>query len=62
MLDEAVEAILAGMQKMFDRQSKSIDNLEAKVDNGYVQLRHEIRDLRHDTPSKQEFNDLKSSL
>ena len=58
MLDEAVEAILNGMEIMFSKQEKRFDKLEA----GQKDLQHQISDLKFDTPTQMEFNTLKSKV
>lgn len=55
MLDDAIQAVLDGVQKMFDK-------LELKVDYMHSDLKHQIDDLKYDTPSMKEFNDLKSCV
>lgn len=75
-LDEAVEAILKGMDGMFknpdnpmnvrlDRLEAKVDNLETKVDNHYEWLKDDINGLKADsstTVSKKEFNQLKTRV
>lgn len=75
-LDEAVDAILTGMQKMFDKHNQeqeesfqSVENrfdlLNKKIDNVEVSLKDEINGLKADlstTVSKGEFNQLKSKV
>ena len=58
VLDEAVEAILSGMQRMFSKQDKRFDKLEA----GQKDMQRQINDLKYDTPSQKEFNTLKSRV
>ena len=58
MLDEAVEAILNGMQRMFSKQDKRFDKLEA----GQMDLQRQISDLKYDTPTQKEFDTLKSRV
>ncbi len=58
MLDEAVEAILNGMEGMFSKQDKRFDKLEA----GQKDLQRQIGDLKYDTPTQKEFDTLKSKV
>jgi hypothetical protein len=58
MLDEAVEAILKGVELMFSKQEKSFDKLEA----GQKDLQRQIGDLKLDTPTQKEFDTLKSKV
>ncbi len=58
MLDEAVDAILEGIELMFSKQGKRFDKLEA----GQKDLQRQISDLKYDTPTQKEFNILKSKV
>jgi len=58
VLDEAVEAILKGMEVMFSKQDKRFDNLEA----GQKDLQRQIGDLKYDTPTQKEFDILKGRV
>ncbi len=58
VLDEAVEAILKGVEKMFAGQEKRFDKLEA----GQKDLQRQIGDLKYDTPTQKEFDTLKSKV
>ncbi len=55
VLDEAVEAILNGMESMFSKQDKRFDKLES----GQKDLQCQISDLKYDTPTQKEFDTLK---
>ena len=58
VLDEAVEAILNGMERMFSKQEKRFDKLES----GQKDLQRQIGDLKYDTPTQKEFDTLKSRV
>ena len=58
VLDEAVEAILKGIEVMFSKQGKHFDKLEA----GQKDLQRQISDLKLDTPTQKEFDTLKSKV
>ena len=67
ILDEAVEAILEGVNKMFQglevKMTSRFDQLETKTKSNYNELKDEINGLKadlSDTPSRKEFNELKS--
>lgn len=76
LLDEAVDAILEGMNKMiggsrtemkagFDAVDSRFDKLEAKVDSNHGEVKDEIDGLKaelSDTPSRREFEELKSKV
>ena len=47
VLDEAVEAILKGVEHMFSKQDKRFDNLESRQRDFHRQ----IGDLKYDTPT-----------
>jgi hypothetical protein len=61
MLDDAVDAILKGMENMFAERDQRFDNLEAKMDQSNSELKDEINGLKadlSDTPSHKEFGGL----
>jgi cell division protein FtsB len=58
VLDEAVEAILEGIELMFSKQGKRFDKLEA----GQKDLQRQINDLKYDIPTQKEFDTLKSKV
>ena len=68
VLDEAVEAILNGMELMFSKQDKRFDKLEANVREIKVELsgvKDSVNGLKAefaDTPSRREFQELKSKV
>ena len=55
MLSDATDTILTGVQKMFDK-------LENKVDFNHTDLKHQISDLKYDTPSLKDFESLKKRV
>ncbi len=55
MLSDATDTILTGVQKMFDK-------LENKVDFNHSDLKHQISDLKYDTPSLKDFESLKKRV
>jgi predicted nuclease with TOPRIM domain len=72
MLDEAVDTLLEGMDKLYERFKGDLDtrfdNVENRLRNMEVELSHfkgEIGGLKaelSDTPSRGEFEELKSSI
>ena len=76
MLDEAVDALLQGMDKLYERfkgevdslrseMNTRFDNLEAKVNQTKNELKDEINGLKADlstTPSRREFEELKTRV
>ena len=69
MLDEAVNAILNGMEKMFGNLRGDINTKFTKVDErfdkleaGQKDLQHQISDLKLDTPTQKEFDTLKRKV
>jgi hypothetical protein len=58
LLDDAVHAILEGIEAMFEERDKRFD----KIDAGQRELRRQTRDLKHDTPTQKEFDDLKARV
>ena len=76
MLDESVQAILEGMDRMaegfrnqvntrFENVDTRFDNLEAKIDLTRKEFKDEIDGLKadlSDTPSRREFQDLKARV
>ena len=72
-LYEAVDAILQGMDKMvgefrgeiagsFKSVGERFDRLENKIEFVHKDLQHQIGDIKHDTPSQKEFDDLKGRV
>lgn len=69
MLNEAIDAILRGVERMFDRQDKRIDQRFKKVDQRFDRLETDVRDVRRrmidremDTPTRKEFDYLKARV
>lgn len=65
LLDEAVRAILGGIDNMFTEQDKRFDGLEAKVDQVKSELKDEIEGLKaelSDTPSRRDMDKLKEKV
>ena len=72
MLDEAVEAILNGMNKMFSERDKRLDKNDNRLDSidkrlerleaGQKMLRRQVSDLKYDTPTRNEFDELKARV
>jgi len=58
MLMEAVDTILNGMQRMFDEQAEKFYK-EIMINRVHIQKNTEmINDLKWDTPTRKEFNNL----
>ena len=72
MLNEAVDAILRGVERMFDKQDKRIDGLDKRIggmDTRLARVETDVRDVRRrmidhevDTPTRKEFSDLKARV
>ena len=69
MLNEAVDAILREVERMFDRQDKRIDQRFKKVDQRFDRVETDVRDVRRrmidhevDTPTRMEFSELKARV
>ena len=69
MLNEAVDAILRGVERMFDKQDKRIDQRFKQVDHRFDRIETDVRDVRRrmidhevDTPTRKEFSELKARV
>lgn len=73
MLSDATDTVLTGVQKMFDNLrvelttsfgsvNKRFEKLEDKVDFVHADLKHQISDLKYDTPSLKDFESLKKRV
>ena len=72
MLNEAVDAILRGVERMFDLQDKRIDGMDKRIwgmDTRLARVETDVRDVRRrmidhevDTPTRKEFSDLKARV
>jgi chromosome segregation ATPase len=69
MLDQAVEAILKGVEGLFEDQNKRYDKRFDQVDQrldkleaGQSDLKRQLTDLKLDAPTRKEFNDLKERV
>jgi predicted nucleic acid-binding Zn-ribbon protein len=75
VLDDAVDTILKGVERMFKKRDKRFDNVEDKLDKvdgkiGKLEIEHthlkdKIDGLKADlstTPTKTEFNNLKARV
>lgn len=65
MLNEAVDAILRGVERMFDKQDKRIGRMDtrlARVETDVRDIRRRMIDHELDTPTRKEFNDLKTRV
>ena len=75
-LGQAVDVIIHGVERMFDKQDKRIDQrfkqvdgrLEKvdgrleKVEAGQADIKRQLTDLKLDTPTRQEFLELKARV
>ncbi len=65
-LHEAVDAILQGVDKIIDglkmEMNDKFETLDTKVDFIHKDLQYQIGDIKHDTPSQKEFDDLKGRV
>lgn len=66
MLDDAIHTVLDGVQEMFDGLksdlNKRFERLDTKIDFVHSDLKHQIDDLKYDTPTMKEFNHLKTRV
>ena len=69
MLDEAVEAILKGVDELvnglrgeMNTRFEKVDIRFDKLDAGQRDLQRQINDLKYDTPTQKEFEDLKTRV
>ena len=69
VLDEAVEAILKGVETMFgnfrgemNTKFSKVDDRFDKLEAGQKDLQRQISDLKYDTPTQKEFDTLKSRV
>ncbi len=56
---EASEAILEGVGEMFKLQNERLDERFIKIETDISHLGQDVHDLKYDTPSRKEFEDLK---
>lgn len=61
-LDQAVDAILTGMDGLFKEFGKKINDRFENIDNELTQIKRQISNLKHDTPSRKEFDELKKKV
>jgi len=68
-MEEAVDAILAGMQRMFDKQDEKIEESKKELKGEMDSFRREtkkgfseVKKRLEDTSSRKEFNDLKEKV
>lgn len=68
-LGEAVDAILRGVERMFDSQDKRVDQRFKKVVQRFDRLEAGVRNIRRrmidhevDTPTRKEFSELKARV
>ncbi len=66
VLDEAVEAVLKGVEKMFgnlcgemNARYTKVDGRFDKLESGREDLQRQISDLKLDTPTQKEFGTIK---
>lgn len=66
LLHEAVDAILQGMDRMINglkgEMNERFDKLEEKMDYSDGVSQHQISDLKYDTPTQKEFDELKGRV
>ena len=62
MLQEAVDAILDGMNNLAEDIKKEINLRFEENSAEHADIKHQISDLKYDTPSMKEFNDLKTKV
>ncbi len=63
MLTEATDAVLNGIQGMFDdlnvKLDKRFDKIDLEAKYNHDTLQKQIDELKYDTPTRKEFNNLK---
>jgi hypothetical protein len=62
MLQQAVDAVINGIEQMFKSQNKMLDKRFNGIENGIRDVRRRLTDIKLDTPSNKEFEDLKSKV
>ena len=62
MLDQAVDAILKGVERMFTVQDKKNNRRFSRLEAGQSDLKRQINDLKANTPTRKEFDDLKAKV
>jgi len=65
MLDEAVDAILKGVDALFRQFKGEVDKRFDKVESEINFVKTDVRDIKADlsnTPSRKEFNELKTKV
>ncbi len=69
VLDEAVDAIITGVGNMFEEQNKalagnfkSIDKRFTRIEAELSFIKNDIKDLKNDTPTRDEFERLKKQV
>ena len=65
MLNDAVDAILKGVDKLFGGLKTEMNRRFDKVETDITFIKRDIRDIKaelSDTPSRREFNELKTKV
>ncbi len=66
MLSEATEALLTGMQGLFDDQNEKLNAKFEKIDltakYNHDSLKKSIEEVKYDTPTLKQFNQLKDRV
>ncbi len=62
MLNEAVDAILHGIERMFQEQNKMLDKRFTKIEAELSFVKNDVKDLKNDTPTRSEFERLKKQV
>lgn len=57
-LDEAVDAILQGVEGLFEELNKRFDDLEFQQ----REIKRQIGDLKYDAPTRREYDELKDRV
>jgi len=61
-LNEAVDAILTGMDKMFQDMKEHMDGKFTKLENEIYHNRRDIKEMKDDTPTRREFESLQRKV
>lgn len=59
---QAMELLLKGVEKMFEKQEKKHNGRFDKLEAGQSDLKRQLTNLKLDTPTRKEFEELKEKV
>ena len=62
IVSDALERILEGVEGMFEQQNRTFDRRFRKLESGHADLKRQLTDLKVDTPTRSEFDELKGRV